>query len=116
MLVLLADENFNGRILRGLLEKHADLTISRVQDSPAYKAPDPALLEYAAVNGAVVVTHDTQTMPAFAYNRVRVGLPMPGVIVVSQACPIGQAIEELYLTAALLSPDEIRDRVANVPM
>jgi Domain of unknown function (DUF5615) len=48
MLRLLADENFNGRILRALKRQIPDLDVVRAQDTPLSGADDPALLEFAA--------------------------------------------------------------------
>jgi hypothetical protein len=47
----------------------------------------------------VVLTHDVSTMAPFAYERVRRGDPMPGVFVVEQELPIGQAIGDLLILA-----------------
>ena len=54
-------------------------------------AADPAILERAAFEGRVLLTHDRQTIPGFAYARVDAGEPMPGVFLVSKKLPIGQA-------------------------
>ena len=48
MIRLLADENLDNRILRGLKRKQSDLDIIRVQDTEVYQADDPAVLEWAA--------------------------------------------------------------------
>lgn len=44
MLKLAADENFDGRILRGLLRALPDLDVVRVQDTELASAPDPEVL------------------------------------------------------------------------
>ncbi len=80
MLLLLADENFNGRILRGLLRRLPALDVVRVQDVEGlYGAGDPAVLEWAANEKRVVLTHDAATMAGYAYDRVMAGKLMPGV-------------------------------------
>jgi hypothetical protein len=48
MLLLLADENFNNDIVRGLLRKKPELDIVRVQDVGLRGAEDPVVLEWAA--------------------------------------------------------------------
>lgn len=48
MLRLLADENFNHDILRGLLRRLPKLDIVRVQDVRLRQMDDPAVLEWAA--------------------------------------------------------------------
>jgi hypothetical protein len=42
------------------------------------------------------VTHDVNTMPGHAYQRIRQGEPVAGVFVVPQGFPIGQAIADRH--------------------
>ena len=70
MLRLLADENFNGDIVRGLLLRQPDFELVRVQDVGLGGAEDPDILAWAAENDRIVLTHDYATMADFAYERV----------------------------------------------
>jgi predicted nuclease of predicted toxin-antitoxin system len=70
MLKFLADENFGSAILRGLLRRNAIIDIVRVQDHGLSNTEDPLILEWAAQNDRVVLSHDLRTMPDFAYQRV----------------------------------------------
>jgi len=99
MLRLLSDENFNGEIVRGLVRAQPDLDVVRVQDIGLLGAVDPRILTRAAENNRVLLTHDRATIPAFAYDRVRAGEPMPGVFVVDDRTAVGQAIDDLLLFA-----------------
>lgn len=58
MLLLVADENFNNDILRGLLRRDPSLDIVRIQDIGLTHAPDPEVLEWAARENPVLLTHD----------------------------------------------------------
>src|SRR5437773_963911 len=69
MLLLAADENFNNDILRGLLRRMPDLNVARVQDAGLSGADDPAVLEWAALEGRVLLTHDVSTITRHAYER-----------------------------------------------
>jgi hypothetical protein len=82
MLRLVADENFNGDIVRGLLRRKPDLDIVRVQDVGLSGADDRAVLEWAASEGRIVVTHDVSTLAGYAIERVAVSRSMPGVFAV----------------------------------
>jgi predicted nuclease of predicted toxin-antitoxin system len=66
MLPLSTDEDFNNRILRGLLRRMPDLDVTRVQDVGLSGSEDPDVLEWAAGEGRVLLTHDASTMSAFA--------------------------------------------------
>src|SRR5947209_4181648 len=99
MLRLPADENFNGDIVRGLLLRQPDLDISRAQDVGLAGADDPDVLAWAAANNRIVLTHDRATMPDYAYERLAGGEDVPGVFVLNDRFPVGQAIQEVLLMA-----------------
>jgi predicted nuclease of predicted toxin-antitoxin system len=116
VLKLVSDENFDGDILRGLYRRRPDLDVVRVQDVGLSATSDPAILEWAASEGRILLTHDRDTMPNFAYDRVRAGQPMPGVFLVCDHMPLGQAIDEILLAAECLPPEECKDVVRFFPL
>ncbi|WP_318655492.1 DUF5615 family PIN-like protein [Leptolyngbya sp. KIOST-1] len=97
MLRLLADENFNNQIVRGILRRKPEIDIVRVQDVNLSETDDRVILEWAAQQGRVLLTHDVETMTRYAYERVQAGLAMPGVFEISRNAPVGLAIEEILL-------------------
>ena len=64
-----ADENFRSSIVRGLRKRIPEIDIVRVQDTEIYSAEDPMVLEWAAQEGRVLLTHDLRTMPRYARGR-----------------------------------------------
>ena len=62
MLRFAADENFNNNIVRGLLRRNPDLDIVRVQDVGLSNADDATILEWAAQEGRILLTHDVSTV------------------------------------------------------
>ena len=113
----LADENFNHRILAGLLIALPDLDVIRVQDTEIYQAPDPVVLEWAAQEGRILLTHDVQTIPGHAVARVKAGLPMPCVIEVAQdTVSFGRLIEELSIMIGAGKPEDFDNLVKFVPL
>lgn len=103
---LLTDENFDGDILRGLLRRMPSLDVVRVQDVGLGETPDPVIIAWAAAEERILLTHDRDTVPGFAYDRVRRAEPMPGVFLVSDQMPRGQAIDELLLAIECYTADE----------
>ncbi|MEM9272540.1 MAG: DUF5615 family PIN-like protein [Cyanobacteria bacterium P01_F01_bin.143] len=112
---LLTDENFNGSILRGLTRRLPDLDVVRVQDVGLLHADDPTILEWAANENRILLTHDVATIIMYANNRIVQGLPMPGVIEVIATAPIGKVIEDLELFILCSQPDEYENQILYIP-
>jgi hypothetical protein len=115
MLRLLADENFNGDILRGLLLRQPDLALVRVQDVGLAGADDPDILAWAAENNRIVLTHDRATMSDYAYERMAAGEAVAGVFILNDRLPIGRAIEEILLLVECTEQAEWIGRAVHVP-
>lgn len=116
MLRFLADENFNSDITRGLLRRNPTLDVVRVQDVGLTGADDPHVLEWAAQEQRVLLTHDVTTITKYAYDRVQGGEAMPGVCEVARSVPIGTAIEDLLLIAECSLEGEWEDPVRYLPL
>ena len=116
MLRLLADENFNGDIVRGLLLRLPGLDLVRVQDVGLGGAEDPDILARAAEDDRIVLTHDFATMIDFAYERVAAGEGMPGVFLIQERFPVGRAIDEILLTNECSEHAEWSGRVVHLPL
>ena len=116
MVRFLADENFNNQIVRGVLRQNLDIDIVRVQDVGLSGADDPTVLNWAAQQGRVLLTHDVATMITFAYNRIEAGLSMPGVFEVNRRVSVGLAIEEIILIAECSIEGEWEGQVRFLPL
>lgn len=116
MLRLAADENFNNDIVRGLLRNRRTIDIVRIQDTEVTGAADPVILEWAALEGRILVTHDGRTVPPYAYERIRAGLAMPGIIEVDPDLAIGLAIDDLLLLNECSLDDEWNGRICYIPL
>ena len=113
---LLLDENFDNDILRGILREKTNLDYIRAQDVPeVYGKGDPVVLEWAASQNRVLLTHDVRTMTASAIERVEKGLSMPGVIEVSTRTPMGQLIEDILIAVETGRPDDFENQVRYIP-
>lgn len=112
---LVTDENFNGSILRGLVRRLPELDVVRIQDVGLIHADDPTILEWAANEGRILLSHDVATITLYAYERIKNGLPMPGVVEVIATAPIGQVIDDLYLFVCCSLPDEYEGQILFIP-
>jgi hypothetical protein len=113
---LLADENLNGDIVRGLHRRVGGLDLVRVQDVGLAGANDLSVVRWAVREERVVVTHDFATLIAIALAHVADGSSIPGVIAVSQSLAVGQAIDDLALVVEYGTEGELRDQVSYLPL
>ena len=103
-------------IVRGLLRLLPTLDIVRVQDAGLHGKRDSEILEWAASESRILLTHDSSTMTKHAYARVDSGKQMPGVIEVGQEIPIGKAIADLMLIATCSVEGEYMGQVRYLPL
>lgn len=115
MLKLLADENLDNTIVRGLFRRNPMLDIVRVQDIGLSGQDDPTVLEWAAQEGRILLTHDVATITRYAYDRVRQNQAMPGVIEISTDAPIGRVVEDILLLVACAQEGELEGQIQYLP-
>jgi hypothetical protein len=116
MIRFAADENFNNDILRGLRRLHPEIDITRIQDTDLYEADDSAILEWAAGEGLILLTHDAKTMPKYTYKRLNEELPIPGIFVVTTRALVGEIIEELATIIGASDVSEWQGKVTFIPL
>ena len=116
MLRLLADENLNHDLVRGVLRRHPALDLVRIQDVGLGEVDDPAILDWAARERRLVLTHDANTMPAFAYERIRRKQAMPGMFVVKKRAALATVIDDLLILAECSATEEWDGRVIYLPL
>lgn len=116
MLRLATDEDFNNRILRGLMRRSPNLDIVRAQDAGLTGRGDVEVLEWAATEGRILLTHDVATMKEYVDERLAAGLPMPGVFELAQDVPIGIAIDEILLLAECSLEGEWEGQIRFLPL
>jgi hypothetical protein len=116
MIRLLADENFDNAIVRGVRRRNPRVDLVRAQDVGLTAVEDPDVLEWAAQEGRVLLSHDVATITKYAYDRIEAGLSMPGVFEVSQALPPGPVIEDVLLIAEASMEGEWEGQVLYLPL
>ena len=112
----IADENFNNDIIRGVWRRNPGVDIVRAQDVNLAGSADSVLLEWAASEARVLLTHDVTTLTACAYDRVVHSQPMPGVFEVSRSVPVAAAIEDILLLTECSQPGEWEGQVRYLPL
>ena len=116
MLRFAADENLNYNIVRGLLRCKSDLNIIHIQDVGLSGKDDATVLEWAAQENRILLTHDVTTITKYAYERLNKGLPMPGVFEIKMDSPLGEIIYDLVLLAEYSYENEWVDQIVYLPL
>jgi hypothetical protein len=116
MLRFAADENLNYNIVRGLLRRKADLNIVRIQDVDLSGKDDATVLEWAAQEDRILLTHDVTTITKYAYERISDGLRMPGVFAIKMTSSLGEIIDNIILLADYSYENEWEDKIVYLPL
>jgi hypothetical protein len=116
MLRLLTDEDFDRHIVRAALHRLPALDLVRAQEAGLMATPDPLVLEWASRERRILLTHDVNTMLGHAFERVRRGELMPGVLVVHQRAPYASVVEDLLILSQCSEPEEWVNRVSYLPL
>ena len=113
---LLTDEDFTGGIITGVRRRLPSLDIVRVQDVGLRSFRDELILEYAAVEDRIVLSHDFSTMKEHAAARIRMDKPMPGLFLIRQGMAIGRAVDEIVIVAECTDHEDWNSIIQHLPL
>lgn len=116
MLRILIDQNFDQRILRGLLRRTSGIDYLTTYEIGFGEASDVEILEWAAQEIRIILTHDINTFPEFAFERMAKGEKISGVVIVPQEMPIGKAIDDLEIIITCSVENEWENIVRYLPL
>ena len=116
MIHFLADENFNNHIVRGLRQRNNELDIIRIQDIGLSGGDDPTVLDYAFKEKRILLTHDAETIPRFAYERDKAGQQIPAIFIIKQDILISQVIEDILTVYECSKIDEWEGKIFYLPI
>jgi hypothetical protein len=92
----LADVNVKEAIISGVLRREPSISFKTAVAAGLHGLPDFQVLQIAAAEGRILVTHDRKTMP-YAFGNFIANHTSPGVIIVKQQSSIIAAIDELLM-------------------
>ena len=111
----LTDHDLNEHIVTGVIRQELAIEITRVRDLGMNELSDVEILEFAARESWLVVSHDVNTMPTAAYARLTAGLSFPGLFMVQQSLQIRPVIESIVLIWSASELEEWKDQVVFLP-
>ena len=112
----LADHNLNEAVVDGVCRREPTIEFIRAREVGLARRPDPDLLDYAAARGLIVVSHDVNTMPAHASDRLVRRQPVSGLLMVRQTLPLSIAIEQLVIIWSASEAEEWAGVITFLPL
>ena len=109
-----ADNDLRKSIVRGTVRREPQVNFRSAQAARLDGIRDPEVLAFAADEGRILVSHDFQTMPQH-FRQFTQRRRSPGVLLVRQDLPVGEAIDTLLLIWEASEPDEWVNRLCLVP-
>lgn len=110
-----ADADLNEDIVTGVLRRMPEIDFQTATEAGLEGLPDENVLDIAARENRILVTHDRKTMPkhfaAFMQNQT-----CSGVLIVSKKLEISLAIDEIILIWLASEAEEYVDSIRQLPI
>lgn len=116
MIRFLTDEDFTAAILKGVRRRLPNLDIVSVHDVDLRGCRDHVILEFAAAENRILLSHDLSTMKLHARTRILAGKQMPGLFLLRQNIIIARAIDAIVMVAECSRDDEWNGRIEHLPL
>jgi hypothetical protein len=110
-----ADADIHHGIVVAVRRREPAIDFASAVDRELIGVPDPDVLEIAAGQDRILITHDRRTMLYHFRNRLEDGKSSPGVFLVSQFAPLGSVIDALVMVWAASDSAEWHDQVRHLP-
>lgn len=111
----LADADLNYAIVQGVRLREPSIDFKSANEAGLEGLPDDEVLEAAAHEGRLLVSHDKSTMPVHFAARVRLGLPSPGVLLALPSASVGEIVESLLTVWSASSESDWADQIHSLP-
>ena len=110
-----ADNDLKFGIVKAARRREPSMDFVSAQEAGLDSMGDPELLDRAALEGRVLVSHDRRTMLDYFRAHLAAGKSSPGLLIVPQDASIGDVIEALVYIWALSDPVELKDQAYYLP-
>lgn len=110
-----ADYDFNQDIIAGVIRREPGIDFQTGHDAGLKGRSDDEVLELAAQEGRLLVTHDRRTMPRHFANFIA-RRNSPGVLILSQKTDLDTVIEELILIWTATEAEEWVNIICPIPL
>ncbi len=109
-----ADNDLRNAIVQGVVRGMPEVDFRSARAARLDGVPDPEVLEMAARDGRVLISHDFRAMPGH-FRQFAEKWRSPGVLLIEQDLPVGQAVESLLLIWEASEPGGWENRRCLIP-
>jgi len=110
-----ADADLNAEIISGLIRQEPTIDFQTADEAQLRGLFDEEVLEMAAKEQRILVTHDRRTMPYHFANFITENTS-PGVFIISQKLQVRSAIDELLLLWTASESEDWANLIVDLPL
>lgn len=110
-----ADADLNQIIVKATLRLEPTIDFQTATAANLEGVDDPQVLQLAAEQGRILVSHDRKTMPKH-FGEFITSNDSPGIIILSQRLAVSTAAEDLLLIWAASEPEEWVNTIRVLPI
>jgi len=110
-----ADADLNEDIVAGVRRREPGIDFQTAEEAGLRGLVDERVLELAAADGRILVTHDRRTMPR-EFAPFIIARTSPGLAIVSQKTSVLEAIEDVVLIWTASEAEEWVNRIVTIPL
>ena len=110
-----ADADLHFDIVAGVLRREPSADFQSAQEALADGEDDRSVLDRAAAENRILISHDVTTMPG-AFREFLSQNHSPGLFLLPQNVPVARAIEDILLIWSASEAHEWRDRLTWLPL
>ena len=110
-----ADADLNEDIVSGVVRRVPEIDFQTATKAGLSGRHDEQVLEVAASEGRILVSHDWETMP-YHFAEFVATRSSPGVLIIPQQLGIGAAIEELLMIWFVSDAEEYVNSIRRIPL
>jgi hypothetical protein len=111
-----ADNDLRNSIRLGVLRREPSIESVSAREAQLDHVSDPDVLLLCGQRNRLLVSHDENSMPSHFQAFIAAGHHSPGVLIVPQHVPTGEAIESLLLLWLASEAAEWAERIAWLPL
>jgi len=111
-----ADNDLRHHIVRAVRHREPAIDFRSAHSAGLDAMSDYDVLQYAAREGRIQVSHDKRTIPEALAALLTAGVEIPGLfLVIPQDASIQRVVESIVLVWAASEPEEWRNQITRIP-